>query len=136
MEFNAYMQHYLKKDHDELVTIAKNAIKNLHPVCAAVDTANDGFFLLTAIVTCAISADGTLTKKERTFLQEVLNVNDEAITRYTKMYNSDIIELIDSFADSINDEVKMHVVHLALSIMCADDEISKEETALIRKLLD
>ncbi len=136
MDFNGFLQEFVNKPYDELVFIAKKAIGELHPACAAVDTDNNGFFMLTSIVLAAIGADETLTDKERGFLRDVLSISDEAVTKYIKLYNKSMVDLVDSFADNLNTEIKSHVMMLVLSIMCVDEKISREETALIRKLLE
>lgn len=135
MDFNEFLQNFVNKDYDELVYIAKKAIVELQPACAAVDKDNDGFFMMTSIVLTAIGADGTLTQKERALLRDVLSVDDETISKYIKLYDSKMVDLVDSFADSLSTEIKSHVMMLVLSIMCSDEKISKEETALIKKLL-
>ncbi len=136
MDFNEFLQAFVNKPYDQLVDIAKNAIGKLHPACAAVDTDNNGFFMLTSIILTAIGADGTLTDKERAFLRDVLGISDETISKYIKLYDKKMVDLVDSFADDLNTEIKSHVMMLVLSIMCVDEKISREETALIRKLLD
>lgn len=135
MEFNEFLQSFVNKEYDELVFIAKKSIVALQPACAAVDKDNDGFFMMTSIVLSAIGADGTLTQKERALLRDVLNVDDETISKYIKLYDSKMVELVDSFADSLSTDIKSHVMMLVLSIMCSDEKISREETALIKKLL-
>jgi len=135
MDFNEFLQNFVNKDYDELVFIAKKAISELQPACAAVDKDNDGFFMMTSIVLTAIGADGTLTQKERALLRDVLNVDDETISKYIKLYDAKMVDLVDSFVDNLGSDVKSHAMMLVLSIMCSDEKISKEETALIRKLL-
>lgn len=135
MDFNQFLQDFVNKDYDELVYIAKKSIADLHPACAAVDKDNDGFFMITSIILSAIGADGTLTEKERALLRDALNVSDEVISKYIKLYDSKMVDLVDSFADSLSTDIKSSVMMLVLSIMCSDEKISKEETALIRKLM-
>ncbi len=135
MDFNEFLQSFVNKDYDELVFIAKKAIADLQPACVAVDKDNDGFFMMTSIILSAIGADGTLTEKERALLRDVLSVSDEAISKYIKLYDKKMVDLVDSFADSLSTEIKSSVMMLVLSIMCSDEKISREETALIHKLM-
>lgn len=135
MDFNEFLQNFVNKEYDELVFIAKKAIGELQPACAAVDKDNNGFFMMSSIILSAIGADGTLTAKERALLRDALGVDDDAISNYIKLYDSKMVELVDSFVDNLGSDVKSHAMMLVLSIMCADEKISKEETALIRKLL-
>ena len=135
MDLNTFLQDFVNREYDELVSIAKTAIGKLYPACAAVDKDNDGFFMMTSIILTAIGADHTLTAKERALLRDVMNIDDDTISRYIKLYNSNMAELVDSFADNLSEEIKSHVMILVLSIMCVDEKISKEETAFIHKLL-
>ncbi len=136
MTFNDFLQQFVNREYSELVSIAKTAIGKLHPACVAVDKDNDGFFMMTSIILTAIGADGTLTEKERALLRDVLEISDEAISKYIKLYDKKMVDLVDSFADNLSEDIKSHVMMLVLSIMCSDEKISKEETALIRKLMD
>ncbi len=134
MSFNEMLQDFVNKDRDELVYIAKRAMGELLPYCKKVDPDNEGFFMLTSIILTAIGADGTLTVKEREFMREVLEQDDETISRFIKIYDKAMFETVDKFADALGDDVKAHVLMLVISIASADETICKEETAFIRKI--
>ena len=108
---------------------------NLLPVCKKVDAENDGFMMISSIVLSAIGADGKLTALERKFLGDVMGLSDENISKYIKMYNSKMAELVDHFADSLSADIKADTAMLVISIAACDEKISHEETAFIRKLL-
>jgi len=135
MEFNELMQTFVNKERDELVYIAKRAMGELLPTCKKVDPDHEGFYMMTALVLTAIGADGTLTQKEREFLREVLEQDDETISKFIEIYNKGMYELVDAFADKLGTEVKSHVLMLVLSVVSSDEKISPEETAFIKKLL-
>ena len=135
MDFNQMLQDFVNKERDELVYIAKRAMNELMPSCKTVDPQNDGYFMLTSIVLTAIGADGTLTEMERSFLREVLQQDDDTISRFIKIYDKGMYDLVDSFVDNLGTEVKSHALMLVMSIASSDEKICKEETAFIKKLL-
>ncbi len=135
MDFNQMLQDFVNKERDELVYIAKRAMGELLPHCKKVDPDNDGFFMLTAIILTAIGADGTLTVKEREFLREVLEQDDETISRFIKIYDKAMFETVDKFADALGSDVKAHVLMLVMSVASSDETICKEETAFIKRIL-
>lgn len=135
MDFNELLQSFVNKDRDELVYIAKRAIGELLPICKKADPKNNGYNLMAAIVLTAIGADGTLTQKERAFLREVLEQDDEMVSRFIATYDKGMFEIVDAFADNLDRDGKSHVLMLVLSVVSSDEKISKEETTFIRKLL-
>lgn len=134
--FEELLQHYVNLDYEDLLATARKAIVELLPVCKEVDKDNDGFMMLTSIMLTAIGADGVLTNLERTFLKDALNVDDDTVSKFIKLYDSRMVELVDQFADKISQEVKVNVLTLVLCIASVDEKISREETAILRKLLD
>ena len=134
--FEELLQHYVNLDYSVLVATAQKAIVDLLPACEAVDKDNKGFMMLTSIMLTAIGADGTLTALERSFLRDVLKLDDDTISKYIKLYDSRMVDLVDSFADKISKDIKVNVTTLVLCVASVDEKISREETALIRKLLD
>ena len=62
------------------------------------------------------------------------------VLRKDELINPDMVhrmvELVDQFADKISKDIKVNVLTLVLCITSVDEKISREETALIRKLLD
>ena len=134
--FEEMLQHYVNLDYEDLLATAQKAIVELLPSCKAVDKDNNGFMMLTSIMLTAIGADGVLTNLERTFLKDALNVDDDTVSKFIKLYDSRMVELVDQFADKISKDIKVNVLTLVLCITSVDEKISREETALIRKLLD
>ena len=93
------------------------------------------FGFMTPILT-AIGADGVLSSKERQFLRDVLGLSDDSITKYIKMYDSRMVDLVNTFADRSSSEIKGHTMMLIMSVCACDEKISREETAFIRKILE
>ena len=133
--FNELMQKYVNEDYSTLVAFSQKALANLIPVCKKVDPDNDGFMMVSSLVLSAIGADGTLTALERKFLGDVLGLSDENISKYIKMYNSRMADLVDHFAASLTTHIKADTAMLIICICACDEKISREETAFIRKLL-
>lgn len=133
--FNELMQKYVNEDYDTLVFMAKKALSNLLPVCKKVDPDNDGFMMVSSLILSAIGADGTLTALERRFLGDIMGLSNDTISKYIKMYNSRMADLVDHFADNMSTDIKADTAMLIISICACDEKISKEETAFIKKLL-
>ena len=134
-KFGELLQGYVNKDYFELVAKARQDIVSLFPACKVVDKDNDGFVMMTSIMLSAIGADGTLTALERKFMKDALEIDDDAVSKFIKMYNGKMVELTDSFADALPVELKADVIDLALCIVAVDEKISREETAFIAKLI-
>ena len=134
--FEEMLQHYVNLDYEDLVLTAKKASVELLPECAKVDTQNEGYVMLMSIILTAIGADGTLTALERKVLRDVMGLDDEGVTKFIKLYDSKMVELVDSFADKISTQVKINVMTLCLCVVSVDEKISREETAFIRRLLE
>lgn len=133
--FSELMQKYVNSDYETLVLLAQKALVNLLPACKAVDKENDGLFMATSIILSAIAADGVLTGLEKKLLKDALGQDDATIQKFISMYDSRMVELVDTFADNINDDIKANVVMLVTAVAAVDEKISKEETTLIKKLL-
>ena len=134
-DFEQLLQNYVNKDYFELVAKARRDIISLFPACKVVDKDNDGFVMMTSIMLSAIGADGTLTALERKFMKDALEIDDDSVSEFIKMYNGKMVGLTDSFADALPVELKADVIDLALCIVSVDTKISREETAFIAKLI-
>ncbi len=133
---NDILQKIVNQDYPDLVKLAKTSAANLLPVCKQVDPDNNGALMLSAIMLAAIGADGKLTALEQRFLGDVLDMSPSQIDRYTDLYTGNEEELVDKLADAVNSSLKADIVMLVASICAIDETISRDETALIRKLID
>lgn len=134
--FEEILQNYVNLDYDSLVNIAKQSANNLLPVCALVDKDNKGVMLLSCVILAGIGADGKLSAKEYQFLSDVLGLNDETIDGFIKMYDAQMVDVVDNFADNLNVSTKADTVTLLTAVAACDETISREETALLRKILE
>lgn len=134
--FEEVLQNYVNLDYPVLVDIAKKALVELIEPCKKVDPDNKGVMMMTSIMLSAIGADGTLTALERSFLRDVLDLDDDTISKFIKLYDSRMVELVDQFADKLSSDIKVNVTTLCLCVVAVDEKISREETAFIRKLIN
>lgn len=133
--FNELMQKMVNSDYDVLVGVAKESLVRLLPKCEKVDKEYKGTFLATSIILTAIAADGYLTGLEKKMLKDTLNLDDSAIQKFIDLYDSRMVELVDSFADAMDTETKAEIMTLVTAVAAVDEKISKDETAFIKKLL-
>lgn len=134
--FNETLQNMVNQDYGTLVAFGKKALGHVLPACRKVDSKNDGLFMASSIVLTAIGADGVLSTKERQFLRDVLSLSDESISKFIKMYDSRMVDLVNTFADNASSEIKGHTMMLIMSVCACDEKISREETAFIRKIME
>ncbi len=132
--FEELMQQYVNSDYEVLLSLAKEAVNHLLPVCKKVDPENEGCFMLSSIILSAIGADGVLTALEKKLLKDALGLEEENIQGFIDMYDAKMVELTDQFCDNINDDIKADTIMLVTIFAAVDEKISKEETAFIKKL--
>lgn len=134
--FEELMQKFVNSDYDVLLGLGKEAVSRVLPKCKAVDTENNGFFMLSSIVLSAIAADGYLTALEKKLLNEVLGLDEETTQKFIQMYDSRMVELTDTFCDNLDDDTKADVIMLVTIVASVDEKISREETAFIKRLFE
>lgn len=134
--FEELMQKFVNSDYDVLLGLGKEAVSRVLPKCKAVDTENNGFFMLSSIVLSAIAADGYLTALEKKLLNEVLGLDEGTTQKFIQMYDSRMVELTDTFCDNLDTDTKADVIMLVTIVASVDEKISREETAFIRKLFE
>lgn len=135
MEFNELMQTFVNKDYDELLTLAKEAMARVLPICKVVDEENNGMAMLTSILLSAIAADGKLTGLEAKFLSDLTGLDAAGVDKLTDLYSDKMEDLTDVLADKIPTEQKADMLVLITSLAACDETISRDETALIRKIM-
>jgi len=133
---NELLQEMVNKDYDELVAFGKIALGKLTPLFQAVDEDNKGCFMLMSVVLSAIGADGTLTALERSYLRDVVDLDDETIDKFITLYDSKMVDLTDHLFDHIPNELKAHLMTFVLTILAVDEKISREETAFVHRLFE
>lgn len=134
--FNELLQDMVNKDYSELVYIAKQATVGLMPACKAVDSDHGGYMMLTSLILTAVAADGVLTALERKMIGDTYSFDSDTIDKMIAMYDKRMADLADHFVDNMGTETKAHALALITAFAAVDEKISKEETRLLRKLLD
>ena len=134
--FNELMQKYVNSDYETLVDLAQKALVNLLPACKIVDEDNDGLFMATSIILAAMGADGVLTGLEKKMLADALGQDEATIQKFISLYDNRMAELVDHFADNTTTDIKADVMMLVTCVAAVDEKISREETALIKKILE
>ena len=134
--YDETMQKMVNRSYDELVGMAKRAMAELTGPCREMDPKTDGSLMMISIILTAIGADGKLTALERRMLGDILDMTDEQISGFIKMYDSDMVELVDKFADVAGIDVKAAVMILVSAIAAVDETINHEENAFIRRILE
>lgn len=132
--FNELMQKYVNTDYSVLMPLAKEAVSRLIEPCRAVDPQYNGNYMLCSLVLSAIGADGVLTALEKKLLGDVLGLDEQGIQKMISMYNSQMPDLANHFADNMGEDAKADVIMLITVFAAIDEKISREETAFIRKL--
>lgn len=135
VSFNELMQSYVDLSYEALVQTAQLALGKLLPVCKKVDPEHEGVFMVISLVLSAVAADGVLSEKEQHFLGDVLGMDEAAINTAVHMYSSDMVDLVDQFADGLDEDTKVNSMMLIIAVAACDETISREETALIRKII-
>ena len=133
--FNEVMQSYVNLPYEDLVLIARKALSDLLPICKEVDPDHEGILMTSSLVLSALAADGVLSEKEQQFLADVFEFDTETVGKYMAMYSPEMVSLADEFADQLSDAVKTDCLTLVIAVAACDETISREETALIRKIL-
>lgn len=136
MDFNELMQTFVNKDYSELLSLAKEAMVRVLPVCKAVDEENNGMAMLTSILLSAVAADGKLTGLEAKFLSDLTGLDAAGVDKMTDLYTSKMVDITDVLADKAPTELKADMLVLITSLAACDETISRDETALIRKIIE
>lgn len=134
--FNELMQKYVNTDYSVLMPLAKEAVSRLIGPCRTVDLQYNGNYMLCSLVLSAIGADGVLTALEKKLLGDVLKLDEQGVQKMISMYNSQMPDLADHFADNMGEDTKADVIMLITVFAAIDEKISREETAFIRKLFE
>lgn len=132
--FNDFLQKYVNTDYEDLVSLAREAVARLMPVCKQVDPDHDGFYMLASLVLSALAADGKLTALEKKMLCDLFGMDDAGIKKLLGMYDSRMVDLADHFVDNMSADTKADALILICALAAVDEDICAEEAALIHKL--
>lgn len=135
MTFEQLMQQYVNYSYDELMAIARNSLNTLIPVCQKLDPEHKGMFLFTSILLAAVGADRQLSAKERQFIADLTGLDEEKINVVIGTYNSDMENLVNTFADKLSGDVKVQTACLISAIAACDGTITYGESDFILKVI-
>ncbi len=133
--FMETLQKYVNLNYDELVFVGKRALTNLMPACVKADPENRGELMIMSIILSAVGADSTLSKKEKKFVCDILEIDEDTFKLYSDKYSTKMKDVTDLFADSLSPTVKGDALTLVVAVASCDEKISHEETAFIKRIL-
>ena len=136
MGLNEILQDYVNLSYEELLGVASHAAKTVIPFFNnAVEDGNGAIFTISFIGTC-LASDGQLSALEKKFVCDLFGADPETVEGIFASINSEIVRIVDEVFDSIpTDEVKSALLSFCLCFLAVDERISREEVALIQKLI-
>ncbi len=136
MGLNEILQDYVNLSYEELLGVASHAAKTVVPFFNnAVEDGNGAIFTISFIGTC-LAADGQLSALEKKFVCDLFGLDAQTVEGIVASINSEIVRIVDEVFDSIpTDEVKAALLSFCLCFLAVDERISREEVALIQKLI-
>lgn len=129
------LQEIVNSDYDMLLGMAKKAVTNLAPAFRKADPDRNGGYITACILLSAMMADGKVSPLERLLLKDLLQLNDEKARAFIQLYKSEMVVWTERFLNRASLDEKADTAMLVACFAAVDETISKEETALIRKLL-
>ena len=136
MGLNEILQDYVNLSYEELLGVASHAAKTVVPFFNnAVEDGNGAIFTISFIGTC-LASDGQLSALEKKFVCDLFGLDAQTVEGIVASINSEIVRIVDEVFDSIpTDEVKAALLSFCLCFLAVDERISREEVALIQKLI-
>ena len=142
-QFNEILRHYVNMSYDELLSTANESLAEL---CSALseffkdysgeDPTADILMLLLA--NC-LGADGQLTDLECRFVNDLLEANHSRDTILSLIHvhkNAEAEHLLDSLMGAMNPAASARMLAVCLCILAVDETITRDEVALVTRLLD
>ena len=136
MGLNEILQDYVNLSYEELLGVASHAAKTVVPFFNnAVEDGNGAIFTISFIGTC-LASDGQLSALEKKFVCDLFGLDAQTVEGIVASINSEIVRIVDEVFDSIpTDEVKAALLSFCLCFLAVDERITREEVALIQKLI-
>ncbi len=129
------LQEIVNMDYDMLLGMAKKAVTNLKPAVCKADPNQKGGYMTACVVLTAMMADGKVSPPERQLLKDLLQLNDQKAGAFIQLYRNEMAVWTQRFLNQVSSDEKADTMILITCIAAVDETISKEETALIRKLV-
>ena len=136
MTFNEVLQGYVNLSYQELLQTAHQAAQKVIPFFnSVVEDGNGAIFTISFIGAC-LASDGQLSSLEKQFVCDLFGVDAATVEGIFKGTNAEIVHIVDQVFDTVSDqEVKVALLSFCLCFLAVDERISREEVALIQKLL-
>ena len=140
MDLNQILQDIVNEPYESLVGMARQAIAELRPhfIKMAGGDEDKMATVFVGYIMASLAADGKFTQKEYEFVCDVMQVQYtyEEVKELVKTgLNSEILSSLDSLFDDLPQELRSKTLLLCATFMAVDETISREEVALIHKLL-
>lgn len=129
------MKKYVNLDYKKLVAYAKLSAYIIYPACRTADGEDKCCSTIASIVLSALNSDGKITDKEKKFISDVFDADENAVEFFLNEYTDETKEKAKRFSKQLSDELKIEVARLVLCIGCADLTITKEEALLMTELI-
>lgn len=129
------LRGYVNLKRDKLLALAKLSLYNLYPVCRAADGDGIACSTIAAVVLSVINIDGKVDDKEKTFLQDLLDIDETDTEILLIHYTEDMPDRTREFAKKLSGEMKTEIARLALCLASADETLSKEEAHFVLNLI-
>lgn len=133
MNLDEMLQSMVNKDYDELVAFANTAISRLvTPLARMVGEDYASESLVKFIASC-VTADGSLTPLEVKFISEIFGIEESAVYYFVKEVHD--YEFADRFFDSLDENLRKHLLVLCCACFAVDEKINRDEIALLKRFL-
>ena len=135
-EFKRIIEKYIDVDYEELVIKAKQMVEVFFPLYKTIDEGQSGMTLMSATVRAASSVDGVFSLKERKFIKDVLDVEEEMVNKICQFCKGSEYDLVDIIADVVTREEKNAIVEFIALLSACDGIASVEESKFLKKIIE
>lgn len=142
-DFKHILQKYVDMSYEELLDTGRDAFDRLLPALKVFFKGFPGkqdptVTVIVLLLANALGADGQLSQKEMAYANAVLDTNHsaEVWTGLIRLHRGpDSEELLNQLLDALSTEDAADMATFLLCLLAVDETISREETALFRRLM-
>ena len=135
MEIHKILQEIVNEPYESLVGMAKAAICDLLPSFNDYADDGNGESIMVAFFATSLAVDNKLTALEAQFCSDIFGLSKEAVLKLVQPYaTNEMVNAVNTIVDSLDVKLKPKVLMLCACFLAADETISVEEVAFIRKL--
>ncbi len=136
MSLKTVIEGYINTEYNELVGTAKLSLQVVYPLLKNVFEEQASFIFI-SFLGAGVAADGSFSEKEKKFLKDVFNFNDDINEDIFKLgSNEEVVSLVDRVFDILDGESKIALLNLCLCLIAVDKNVELVETEFIQKLLN